>query len=420
MGESNIATADVRLRAPVTSDMPNLMRWRADSRAQLELMLRITHSDRDEAESWIARRTSDPHGDFRVVATMRDDRAVGFVQLTRIDASDASASLGLFVDESVRGTGAAIAALAAMESAARDRHHVRTLRLEVLAINVRALRFWEARGYRRVEVRAGSFQRADELYDVVFFEKRLTPPRTESLSTPIPNDPALIDAMEADAEIQSLRKRLFSLMGKYRYSYNWTWYDRPIIQLPSDVMAMQMLIFEHKPDLIIETGVAHGGSLVMYASLMEVLGEGKVLGIDIDIREHNRRALDAHPMRKRIELVQGSSIDPSIAAQAARMAANAKRVFVCLDSNHTADHVARELELYAPLVTKGLYLVVFDTAIEDMSAADFPDRPWGPGNSPKTAVHAFLKEHPEFSVDAELERRLLFTVAPEGYLRRAQ
>lgn len=399
--------------------MTALMRWRADPQAQLELMLRITSSDRAEAEAWIARRTSDPLGEFRVVAAATDDRALGFVQLTQIDASRASASLGLFVDAESRGSGVAAEAVEAMERIASERHGVRTMRLEVLSINARALRFWEARGYQRVEVRDDFYRRSGQSYPVVFFEKRLAPPRTESLTTPIPNDPALIEAMNADAEIQTLRKRLFSLMGKYRYSYNWTWYDRPIIQLPSDVMAMQMLIFEHKPDLIIETGVAHGGSLVLYATLMEVLGEGKVLGIDIDIREHNRRALDAHPMRKRIELIQGSSIDPAIAAQAAKMAAKAKRVFVLLDSNHTADHVARELELYAPLVSRGLYLVVFDTAIEDMDASEFPDRPWKPGNSPKTAVRAFLKEHPEFKVDSELEQRLLFTVAPEGYLRRS-
>jgi cephalosporin hydroxylase len=238
------------------------------------------------------------------------------------------------------------------------------------------------------------------------------------LTTPIPNDPALIQAMEADPEVQSLRRRLFSLMGKYRYAYNWTWYGRPIIQLPSDVMAMQMLVLEHQPDLIVETGVAHGGSLVFYASLMEILGEGRILGIDIDIREANRRALDDHPLRRRIDLLEGSSIDPTVVAEVTRLAASARRVFVCLDSNHTADHVARELELYAPLVTRGGYLVVFDTAIEDMPQSAFPDRPWGPGNSPKTAVRAFLASHPEFVVDQELERRLLFTVAPEGYLRR--
>jgi cephalosporin hydroxylase len=239
------------------------------------------------------------------------------------------------------------------------------------------------------------------------------------VSTPVPNEKSLIEAMNADPEVQDLRRRLFSLMGKYRYAYNWTWYGRPIIQLPSDVMAMQMLVMEHQPDLIIETGVAHGGSLIFYASLFETLGKGRVIGIDIDIREHNRRAIEAHPMKKRIDMVQGSSIDPAIVNEVKGMAKGAKKVFVCLDSNHTHEHVAQELEMYSGLVSPGCYLIVFDTAIEDVPKSEMPDRPWGPGNSPKTAVRAFLETHREFSVDRELETRLLFTVAPEGYLRRA-
>ena len=241
----------------------------------------------------------------------------------------------------------------------------------------------------------------------------------EELALPaIPNDPDVIEAMAADPEIRSMRQRMLSLMTKYRYSYNWTWYGRPIIQLPSDVMAMQMLILHHKPDLIIETGIAHGGSLVLYASMMEILGRGHVVGVDIDIREHNRRALEGHPLIDRITLIEGSSLAPAIVEQVAARAGDAACVFVCLDSNHTADHVAKELELYSPLVTLGAYLVVFDTVIEDQAPDDFPDRDWGPGNSPKTAVHAFLKDNPGFEIDRQLERRLLFTVAADGYLRR--
>lgn len=233
-----------------------------------------------------------------------------------------------------------------------------------------------------------------------------------------PNDPNLLKAMASDPEIRQLHARLFSLMGKYKYAYNWTWYGRPIIQLPQDVMAMQMLILEQKPDLIIETGIAHGGSLVLSASLLELLGEGEVLGIDIDIRAHNRQAIEEHPLARRISMIQGSSIDPEIADRVRARARTAKRVMVCLDSNHTADHVAQELELYAPLVTRGQHLVVFDTIVEDLPASDFPDRPWGPGNSPKTAVRAFLEKNPSFEIDHELEARLLFTVAPDGYLKR--
>ena len=235
---------------------------------------------------------------------------------------------------------------------------------------------------------------------------------------PVPNDPNLIQAMASDPEVRQLRERLFSLMGKYKYAYNWTWYGRPIIQLPQDVMAMQTLILEEKPDLIIETGVAHGGSLIMSASMLQILGEGEVLGIDVDIRAHNRQAIEAHPLAKRISMIQGSSIDTDVADQVRIRARSAKRVMVCLDSNHTADHVARELQLYASLVTPGQHLVVFDTAIENLPASDFPDRGWGPGNSPLTAVNAFLKNNPSFVIDRELEARLLFSVAPEGYLKR--
>jgi cephalosporin hydroxylase len=249
-------------------------------------------------------------------------------------------------------------------------------------------------------------------------------PSPETLPPPelpaCPNDAAAIEAMAADEEIRSLRARLLSLMAKHRYAYNWTWDGRPIIQLPSDVMAMQMLILHHRPDLIIETGIAHGGALVFYASMLELIGAGRVVGIDREIRPHNRRALEAHPRFDRITLVEGSSTDDAVVERVTAMAGEAERVFVCLDSNHTAEHVAAELERYAPLVTPGGYLVVFDTVIEDMAVEDFPDRPWGPGNSPKTAVHAFLGEHPEFEIDRGLEQRLLVTVAPDGYLRRVE
>ena len=239
----------------------------------------------------------------------------------------------------------------------------------------------------------------------------------DTIAPDMANDPDLVATMAADPEVQELQRRLVLLMGKYRYAYNWSWYGRPIIQFPSDLMAMQMLILHERPDLIIETGIAHGGALIFYASMMELLGAGRVVGIDIDIREHNRRAIEAHPLAGRITMIEGSSVDPGVAAKTAELARDAKRVFVCLDSNHTADHVAQELELYAPLVTRGGYLVVFDTLIEDLPASEFPDRSWGPGNSPKTAVHEFLANNPRFVIDRDLEQRLLFTVAPDGYLK---
>lgn len=205
----------------------------------------------------------------------------------------------------------------------------------------------------------------------------------------------------------------------HKYSYNFRWMGRPIIQYPQDVMAMQELIWETRPDLIIETGIAHGGSLILYASLLQLLGgDGHVVGIDIDIRKHNRAEIEAHPMYDRITMIEGSSIAPDMVERIAALARGKKSVMVVLDSNHTHDHVLQELRLYAPFVTEGGYLVVFDTLVEDLPAHLAGDRPWGPGNNPKTAVHAFLAESPEFSIDASVQDKLLITAAPDGYLKR--
>ena len=222
--------------------------------------------------------------------------------------------------------------------------------------------------------------------------------------------------------------------AKHNYSYNFSWQGRPIIQYPQDIVAMQELIWEIKPDLIIETGIAHGGSLILSASMLALLdmcdaieaGEKldpkisrrKVLAIDIDIRAHNRFAIEAHPMASRIQMIQGSSIANEIIEQVRTIAADYSRVLVYLDSNHTHDHVLAELQAYAPLASKGSYCVVFDTVVEDMPKEMFPDRPWGLGNNPKTAVWEYLKTHPEFEIDRSIQNKLLITVAPDGYLKR--
>jgi cephalosporin hydroxylase len=219
-----------------------------------------------------------------------------------------------------------------------------------------------------------------------------------------------------------------------KYSYNYFWLGRPIIQYPQDIAAMQELIWKIKPDLIIETGIAHGGSLIFSSSMLanldycDAIEQGimldpsspsrRVLGLDIDIREHNREAIEAHPMSNRIDMIQGSSIDPDIIAQVHEVANGYERVLVCLDSNHTHEHVLAELEAYAPLVSKDSYCVVFDTVVEDMPSDMFPDRPWGPGDNPKTAVWEYLKNHPEFEIDKQIDRKLQISVAPDGYLKR--
>ncbi|RDL48926.1 Rhamnosyl O-methyltransferase [Ensifer sp. M14] len=232
-----------------------------------------------------------------------------------------------------------------------------------------------------------------------------------------------------DSAAQFMRTSIAS-----QYSYNYFWLGRPIIQYPQDMVAMQELIWAVKPDLIIETGIAHGGSLILSASMLALLelseaaekGEmvdpakpkRKVLGIDIDIRAHNKAAIEAHPMASRIEMIQGSSIAPEIVEQVRKVAAGYSRVLVSLDSNHTHAHVLEELNLYAPLTSVGSYCVVFDTVVEDLPKELSGDRPWGPGDSPKSAVAEYLKEHPEFEVDQSIDNKLLITVAPGGYLKR--
>ncbi len=206
-----------------------------------------------------------------------------------------------------------------------------------------------------------------------------------------------------------------------KYSYNFSWLGRPIIQYPQDIIAMQEIIWRVKPDLIIETGVAHGGSVIFYASMLELVGnDGIVVGIDIDIRKHNRVEIEKHKFAKRVELIEGSSVDSDTVDKVKSIAKDRKNVLVVLDSNHTHEHVLQELLLYTPLVSINSYCVVFDTIIEDMSEYSYLDRPWGRGNNPKTAVHEFLKTHKEFAIDKEIDNKLLISVAPDGFLRRVE
>jgi len=237
------------------------------------------------------------------------------------------------------------------------------------------------------------------------------------------------ERIAANGQNESLHKVAGAFMKATlptQYSYNFSWLGRPIIQYPQDMLAMQELIWAIQPDLIIETGIAHGGSLIFSASMLELIAacggpqNAEVLGVDIDIRAHNRAAIEVHPMFKRISMIQGSSIAPEIIEQVKSKAVGKQRVLVCLDSNHTHDHVLAELQAYAPLTSVGSYCVVFDTIVEDMSADMFPDRPWGPGNNPKTAVWEYLKTHPEFEIDKQIDYQLLISVAPDGYLKRVR
>lgn len=271
-----------------------------------------------------------------------------------------------------------------------------------------------------------------QLYSRIEYESRIAVNDEREFRDQVELD---IQGLGSDNEVRkSGLKWVMNASVRHNYSYNFTWLDRPIIQLPQDIVAMQEVVWRTKPDLIIETGIAHGGSLIFSAMMLALLdftdsieagsalnpshSQRKVLGIDIDIRPHNRAAIDGHPMASRIQMIQGSSIAPETIAQVHDIAANYRRVLVCLDSNHTHKHVLAELEAYAPLTSPGSYCVVFDTLIEDLPEAIFLDRPWGPGDNPKTAVWEYLKSHPEFEIDKKIQDKLVITVAPDGYLRR--
>jgi cephalosporin hydroxylase len=237
-----------------------------------------------------------------------------------------------------------------------------------------------------------------------------------------------------DSELNKVTSDFINRTFVHKYPYNFEFLGRPIIQYPQDMVAVQELIWQVKPDLIIETGIAHGGSLIMSASMLAILdmcdaiesgvtmdpkiSRRKVLGIDIDIRAHNKDAIEAHPMASRIEMIEGSSTSPEVVEQVHNFVKDYKRILVCLDSNHTHEHVLEELKLYAPLTSVDSYCIVFDTIVEDMPEDMFPDRPWGPGNNPKTAVWEYLKTHPEFEIDKSIQYKLMITVAPDGFLKR--
>lgn len=245
---------------------------------------------------------------------------------------------------------------------------------------------------------------------------------------------ANIDKLSKDTDVQSLSRIWCRETNSHGYTYNFSWLGRPIIQYPQDMVALQEIIWNVKPDLIIETGIAHGGSLLLSASMLALLdmceaienkvsfnsmqSKRKVVGIDIDIREHNRNAIEAHPMSSWIKMIEGSSVDLNIVRQVNLLAKEYKRVMVLLDSNHTHEHVLAELYAYAPLTSVDSYCVVFDTLIEDMPDSMFPDRPWGKGNNPKTAVWQYLNEHDQFVIDADIPAKLQITVAPDGFLKR--
>lgn len=230
---------------------------------------------------------------------------------------------------------------------------------------------------------------------------------------------AAIARQGADEGFDALSRAWFDRSAELRYSYNFDWMGVPIIQYPQDIVAMQEIIWRVRPEVIVETGVAHGGSLVFHASMLALLGRGEVIGVEVALRPHNRAAILAHPMASRIRLVDGSSTDPATVAEVTALVAG-RRAMVVLDSNHTHAHVLAELHAYAPLVPVGSYLVAMDTVIERMPADSFPDRPWSRGDNAATAVAAFLAADDRFVVDRRIDAKLMVSVAPGGYLERVR
>ena len=257
---------------------------------------------------------------------------------------------------------------------------------------------------------------------------------------------ANIDEIGRDREFLVLTQKWLERAIRHRYALNFTWLGRPVIQLPQDIYAIQEIIWRVRPDLVIETGIAHGGSLVLSASMLAMLDycdasaakhslnpqdtKRRVIGIDIDIRPHNRDAIERHPLAHLIETIEGSSIDAEVVQRVRNIAFNYDRVLVFLDSNHTHDHVLAELESYAPLVSPGSYCVVWDTGLEDLPEGFVTDRPWGKGNNPRTAVFDYLERlqggsvkasdgaRLDLEIDKTIEYRIAITASPDGFLRR--
>ena len=223
-----------------------------------------------------------------------------------------------------------------------------------------------------------------------------------------------------DAQVRSSARRLFAQADEHNFSYMWNWCGVPIIQNPEDIVVMQEILWETRPDVVIELGVARGGSLILYSSILNLVGKGRVIGVDIDIRPHNRQVIESHPLGGHITLIEGSSTDPAVLDEVQTHIGDDAQVAVILDSNHTHEHVLNELRLYAPLVTAQQFLVVADTIVEEIPEQGHRPREWGPGNNPMTALRAFMQESNAFVEDSWINSKLLLTSSPGGYLRRVQ
>lgn len=227
----------------------------------------------------------------------------------------------------------------------------------------------------------------------------------------------------SNLKIKKLSKAWMVQALKHDYNYYYSWLGVPIIQYPNDLIAIQEIIWKTEPDIIIETGVAHGGSLIFYSSILQIMKstsiskkQKRVIGVEIDFRRHNEKRLESHPLYKNIQILKGSSIDYKIFLKLKKIT-KGKKILVILDSNHTHDHVLEELRLYSKLIKKNEYIIVLDTGVEDLPNKYFQSKSWGRGNNPKTAVHEFLKENKNFKIDP-IDKKLQISCAPDGFLFR--
>jgi cephalosporin hydroxylase len=227
-------------------------------------------------------------------------------------------------------------------------------------------------------------------------------------------------ALGADGDAFARSVDALVAVDRHDYAYLWSWWGVPIIQTPADVMATQEVVFAAQPDIIIETGVARGGSVLFMACLLQLLGKGKVIGVDIDIRAHNRDSIERHPMAGRVVLIEGPSTDPATLAKVREQIPAGASVMVVLDSDHSRDHVLAELRAYGPMVTEGQYLVVADTLLGRLDAAQTPTKRshvWVKGDEPLAALNTYLTETDRFEPDPEINGKLVFSSSPGGYLR---
>lgn len=430
----------------VTTDIAkSLSKWR---NANKECFLTQFEATADRTYSWLNNHVINPDNKLLFLITEQSGKPIGNIGLINITPESVE------LDNVLKGEAAEIQGFMLFSAKTlikwcRNVLGAKMIYLHVLSDNDRALNFYKKLGFYvsdKISLKEISNEDYEKILELDRNSNELSSlhlikmecamnaednVKIKEFRQEVKNN---IDAIGKDTDLRARSMKWVDDTARYNYSYNFNYLGRPIIQYPQDIVAMQEIIWEVKPDLIIETGIAHGGSLIFSASMLalieysEAVTEGKsldvtkprtrVLGIDIDIRDHNRAAIEQHPMSNRIDMIQGSSIASETIAKVKEYAKDYKNILVCLDSNHTEEHVLAELNAYADFVAKGSYCVVFDTVVEDLPDDLYPNRPWGQGDNPKTAVWKYVEKHPEFSVDKSIDNKLLISVAPDGYLKR--